>query len=85
MLELQNVHKYFGGLHAVNDVGFKVERGSIKAVIGPNGAGKTTLFNLIAGVLEPSSGTISFQGRQIQGYKAHRIASLGMSRTDSMS
>jgi len=81
MLDLQNVHKYFGGLHAVNDVSFSVEQGAIKAVIGPNGAGKTTLFNLIAGVLEPSSGTISFKGRPIQGLKPHRIAALGMSRT----
>ena len=81
MLKLKNVHKYFGGLHAVNDVSFNVEMGGIKAVIGPNGAGKTTLFNLIAGVLEPSSGTITFKGKQIQGLKPHRIAGLGMSRT----
>jgi branched-chain amino acid transport system ATP-binding protein len=81
MLELKNVHKYFGGLHAVNDVSFTVDRGAIKAVIGPNGAGKTTLFNLIAGVLEPSSGTIAFKGRPIQGKKPHQVAALGMSRT----
>jgi len=81
MLELRNVHRHFGGLHAVNDVSFDVEKGSIKAVIGPNGAGKTTMFNLIAGVLEPSSGSITFKGRQIQGQKPHRIAALGMSRT----
>ncbi len=81
MLELKNVHKYFGGLHAVNDVSFRVDRGAIKAVIGPNGAGKTTLFNLIAGVLEPSSGSIEFKGRPIQGRKPHQVAALGMSRT----
>lgn len=81
MLELTALHKYFGGLHAVNDVNFKVEKGSIKAVIGPNGAGKTTLFNLIAGVLEPSSGSIRFKEREIQGLKPHRIAARGMSRT----
>jgi len=81
MLELTALHKYFGGLHAVNDVNFKVEKGTIKAVIGPNGAGKTTLFNLIAGVLEPSSGSIRFKGREIQGLKPHRIAGLGMART----
>ncbi len=81
MLELKNVHKYFGGLHAVNDVNFRVERGSIKAVIGPNGAGKTTLFNLIAGGLELSSGTITFKGLEIQGLKPHRCAGLGMART----
>jgi branched-chain amino acid transport system ATP-binding protein len=81
MLELKSVHKHFGGLHAVNDVGFRVGKGSIKAIIGPNGAGKTTLFNLIAGVLAPTSGTITFKGREIQGLKPHRIAALGMSRT----
>ncbi len=81
MLELNSVHKYFGGLHAVNDVSFKVEPGTIKAVIGPNGAGKTTLFNLIAGGLEPSSGTITFKGSDIQGFKPHRVASLGVART----
>lgn len=81
MLELTTVHKYFGGLHAVNNVSFKVTPGTIKAVIGPNGAGKTTLFNLIAGGLAPSSGTITFMGRPIQGLKPHRVASLGMART----
>lgn len=81
MLELRSVHKRFGGLHAVNDVSFHVDPGKIKAVIGPNGAGKTTLFNLIAGNLEPSSGSILFQGREIQGKKPHQIAALGMSRT----
>jgi branched-chain amino acid transport system ATP-binding protein len=81
MLELTAVHKFFGGLHAVNNVSFKVTPGTIKAVIGPNGAGKTTLFNLIAGGLAPSSGTITFLGRPIQGLKPHRVASLGMART----
>jgi len=81
LLELQSVHKRFGGLHAVNDVSFKVAPGSIKAVIGPNGAGKTTLFNLIAGNLPVTTGEICFQGRPIQGKKPHQIAQLGMART----
>jgi branched-chain amino acid transport system ATP-binding protein len=81
MLELQSVHKRFGGLHAVNDVSFKVAPGRIKAVIGPNGAGKTTLFNLISGNLPITSGTIYFQGSEIQGKKPHQIAHLGMART----
>ncbi len=81
MLELQSVHKRFGGLHAVNDVSFKVAPGSIKAVIGPNGAGKTTLFNLIAGNLPVTTGKIRFQGREIQGNKPYQIAQLGMART----
>ena len=81
LLELAAVHKRFGGLHAVNDVSFGVPAGSIKALIGPNGAGKTTLFNLIAGNLPVSAGTIRFQGREIQGSRPHRIARLGMART----
>jgi branched-chain amino acid transport system ATP-binding protein len=81
MLELNGVHKQFGGLRAVDDVSFSVTEGSIKAVIGPNGAGKTTLFNLIAGNLPPSSGSIRFQEQEIQGRKPHQIAGLGMSRT----
>lgn len=81
MLKLDNVDKFFGGLHAVNKVSFNVARGSIKAVIGPNGAGKTTLFNLIAGVLQPSGGSIVFQGEAIQGMKPHEVATSGISRT----
>jgi branched-chain amino acid transport system ATP-binding protein len=81
LLELKSVHKQFGGLHAVNDVSFKVASGSIKAVIGPNGAGKTTLFNLITGNLPVSAGTITFQGQEVQGKRPHQIARLGMART----
>ena len=81
MLALHGVHKRFGGLHAANDVSFAVPPGSIKAVIGPNGAGKTTLFNLIAGNLPVSAGTITFQGQEIQGKKTHQIAWMGMART----
>ncbi|MBM9536140.1 ATP-binding cassette domain-containing protein [Desulfobulbus alkaliphilus] len=81
MLELKSVNKKFGGLHAVNDVSFRVEPGCIKAVIGPNGAGKTTLFNLITGNLPVTSGTISFEGQEIQNTKPHQAAALGMART----
>ena len=81
MLELQGVHKRFGGLHAVNDVSFQVAAGSIKAVIGPNGAGKTTLFNLIAGTLPASAGRIIFQDQEIHSQKTYQIARLGMART----
>ena len=81
MLELQSVHKRFGGLHAVNDVSFQVAAGSIKAVIGPNGAGKTTLFNLIAGTLPVSAGRIVFQDQEIHSQKTYQIARLGMART----
>ncbi len=81
LLELCSVCKNFGGMRAVDDVSFQVRRGGIKTVIGPNGAGKTTLFNLISGRLTPSSGTIRFLGKEIQGQKPHRIARLGLART----
>jgi len=81
ILEVENLHRRFGGLHAVNDVSFQVASGQIKAVIGPNGAGKTTLFNLISGALTPTAGMVRFQGREIQGRRPHEIAALGMART----
>ncbi|MDJ0721826.1 MAG: ABC transporter ATP-binding protein [Desulfobacterales bacterium] len=81
LLAVTELHKKFGGLHAVNDVSFNVESGSIKAVIGPNGAGKTTLFNLITGALKASAGQVQFKGRDIQGRKTHQIAACGIART----
>ena len=81
LLEINNLNRHFGGLHAVNNVSFTVEQGMIKAVIGPNGAGKTTLFNLIAGNLPANSGTVSFNNMKINGRKPYQIASLGLSRT----
>jgi branched-chain amino acid transport system ATP-binding protein len=81
LLEIKNLNRHFGGLHAVNNVSFAVEQGMIKAVIGPNGAGKTTLFNLIAGNLPANSGTIYFNSMKINGRKPYQIASLGLSRT----
>jgi len=81
LLEIQNLNRHFGGLHAVNNVSFSVEQGMIKAVIGPNGAGKTTLFNLIAGNLPANAGTIHFNETRINGRKPYQIARLGLSRT----
>ena len=79
-LDLQNVAKDFGGLRAVDGVSFSVEEGSLTAIIGPNGAGKTTLFNLIAGAITPSAGTISFMGKRLPG-ATHRVARVGIART----
>ncbi|KPJ99656.1 MAG: leucine/isoleucine/valine transporter ATP-binding subunit [Desulfobacterales bacterium SG8_35] len=81
LLEIQNLNRRFGGLHAVNNVSFNVEQGMIKAVIGPNGAGKTTLFNLIAGNLPANSGKIFFDNARINGRKPYQIAERGVSRT----
>jgi ABC-type branched-subunit amino acid transport system ATPase component len=71
----------FGGLVAVNDVGFDVRAGEIVGLIGPNGAGKSTLFNLITGVLPLTSGRVDFRGRRVDGKTSRAIAALGMSRT----
>ena len=81
MLKLFNVNKYFGGLHAVNNVSIEVERGSITGLIGPNGAGKTTLFNIIAGNFKPSSGNIKLDDENITDLPAHELFSKGILRT----
>jgi branched-chain amino acid transport system ATP-binding protein len=81
LLEIRNLCRAFGGLRAVNNVSFGVERGAIKAVIGPNGAGKTTLFNLIAGHLRPDGGEVLFEERSVYGFAPHRIAGRGILRT----
>ena len=81
LLEVSGLHRWFGGLHVIDDVSFSCRPGIVKAIIGPNGAGKTTLFNLIAGSLAPASGSISFDGRQTGGLPPHLIAGLGISRT----
>ena len=82
LLELSKVDKHFGGLHAVRNVSFSVERGEVVGILGPNGAGKTTLYNLLTGFIRPDPGArIVFDGRDIVGMPPHRIAALGISRT----
>lgn len=81
LLEISHLNRRFGGLHAVNDVGFSVKQGMIRGLIGPNGAGKTTLFNLISGAIRSDSGTILFGGKPIHTCAPHTIASFGIMRT----
>ena len=81
LLEVQRVGKGFGGVRAVHDVSFAVERGELVGVMGPNGSGKTTLFNLIAGALRPDRGRIRFAGRDISGLLPHRVCARGIART----
>lgn len=82
LLEVSQLNKHFGGLHAVRNVSFSVERGEIVGILGPNGAGKTTLYNLLTGFIAPDPGArIVFQGRSLLGLAPHRIAALGVSRT----
>ncbi|HDM09617.1 MAG: ABC transporter ATP-binding protein [Deltaproteobacteria bacterium] len=71
----------FGGIDALKDISFEVEKGEIYAIIGPNGAGKTTLFNCINGIYKPQRGKIFFKGQEIQSRKPDRIARLGIART----
>lgn len=81
LLEMQNVVKRFGGLTAVSNMSFQVEKGEIFGVIGPNGAGKTTIFNLITGVYPVSEGNILFDGQSISGKKPYQIINGGIART----
>ncbi|MBI5068117.1 MAG: ABC transporter ATP-binding protein [Deltaproteobacteria bacterium] len=81
LLEVSGVSKRFGGVQAVDGVGFRVEQGMVKAVIGPNGAGKTTLFNLVSGFFAPDRGEIRFAGDPIQGRRPYQVAQKGISRT----
>jgi branched-chain amino acid transport system ATP-binding protein len=82
LLEVRNLNKHFGGLHAVKNVSFSVERGEILGILGPNGAGKTTLYNLLTGFIAPDPGaSVTFDGHKLLGLAPHRIAGLGISRT----
>jgi len=81
ILRVSEIKMAFGGLLALSDLSFEVQKGVIKAIIGPNGAGKTTLFNVITGVYPPTSGSIHFKDRRVTGLKPHQIAKRGVSRT----
>ena len=80
-LEIESLNKGFGGLRAINDVGFTMERDQILGLIGPNGAGKTTLLRLITAILKPDTGAIRFKGKNIVGLKAWDIVNLGIACT----
>jgi branched-chain amino acid transport system ATP-binding protein len=81
ILELKGLTKTFGGLTAVGDVNFKVNKNSITGLIGPNGAGKTTIFNLITGVYKVTSGNVIFEGKDITSKEPYLIAEAGITRT----
>ncbi|MEL7026684.1 MAG: ABC transporter ATP-binding protein [Pseudomonadota bacterium] len=81
MIVIDDVHKHFGGFHAVDGASFEIAEGSITGLIGPNGAGKTTLFNVIAGNLTPTSGRISMAGEDITGLPPHELFHKGLLRT----
>lgn len=81
ILQVSSVDKRFGGLHALTDVSFIIEEGSILGLIGPNGAGKTTLFNVINGVYKPEAGSILFRDEDITGIPSYEVARRGLART----
>ena len=81
MLEIKNLSKQFGGIHAIDNVSLEIEQGSITGLIGPNGAGKTTLFNVICGSIAPSSGSIFFKDKDITGQPSHQLFYDGILRT----
>lgn len=81
ILEGTGVSRFFGGLHAIQNVSFHLEDGEITALIGPNGAGKTTLFNCITGFQKPTAGSIRFMGQEIAGRSPNRICRMGITRT----
>ncbi|MDP7344115.1 MAG: ATP-binding cassette domain-containing protein [Alphaproteobacteria bacterium] len=79
--KVEGLHKNFGGLTAVNELTFAVEKGAIHGLIGPNGAGKTTIFNVISGFYKPSAGKVLYEGESIGGLQPHQVAAKGLVRT----
>ena len=80
-LELDRVTVRYGGLEALREVSFAVEPGSLVALVGPNGAGKTTVFDVVSGLVRPTSGAVRLDGRDLAGRPAHHVAALGVGRT----
>ncbi|ASP22014.1 ABC transporter ATP-binding protein [Antarctobacter heliothermus] len=81
MIKVDNLHRHFGAFRAVDGASLEIATGSITGLVGPNGAGKTTLFNVIAGALEPTSGTVTMDGEDITGLPPHELFHKGLLRT----
>jgi branched-chain amino acid transport system ATP-binding protein len=81
LLECKSITRMFGGLRAVGNLDLDLEQGELVGLIGPNGAGKTTVFNMITGVFPPTTGTVTFEGRDLAGVQPYRITQLGIART----
>jgi branched-chain amino acid transport system ATP-binding protein len=81
ILSVKGISKSFGGLKALMDVSFDIQQGDVFGIIGPNGSGKTTLINCITGFIRPASGRVYFKGKDITGWKPHKIAHEGIART----
>lgn len=81
ILEFDRITKNFGGLRALDDLSFSIEKGKVTALIGPNGAGKTTAINLISRIYTPTSGNIYYEGQSVLEWSAHEVARRGIART----
>ena len=81
MLSVKGVHKSFGGLKALSDVGIEVKKNTVYGLIGPNGAGKTTFFNVITGLYEPDQGEFILDGKPYEPTAVHEVAKAGIART----
>ena len=81
ILEVKDLVKHYGGVHAVDGVSFTVERGTITGLIGPNGAGKSTVLNTVGGLLRPNGGRVVFDGEDVTGQPMHKLANRGLVRT----
>jgi branched-chain amino acid transport system ATP-binding protein len=81
MIKVENLHRHFGGFRAVDGASLEIREGSITGLVGPNGAGKTTLFNVIAGVLPPTSGRVTMAGDDVTGMAPHELFHKGLLRT----
>ena len=81
ILRTEHITQRFGGLVALSDISMEVHTGEIIGIIGPNGAGKTTLFNVITGMYQPTEGTVHLLGKEVTGWKPHKITALGFART----
>ena len=80
MLKVENIHVYYGNIHAIKDVSFEVKQGEIVSLIGANGAGKTTILKTISGLMHPKSGDIRFEGKSIKGVAPHKVVGLGLAQ-----
>ena len=81
LLEVSSLSLSFGGIRAVQDLSFRVERGEVHSIIGPNGAGKTSVLNLLTGFYRPTAGRVLFEGTDVTGEKPYQLAWRGISRT----